>query len=127
MQEVSPCLVKQIQPIIKKKNIHSSIEKSLSSSITVAVDMAVYKFKWEVMNPILKQKDAQIESLKSNINLRDHRIKNFETEISNVSQGLNDLEQYGRRQSIPLNNVPLPNESDYEVIHDVINRTLTDK
>ena len=127
MQEVSPCLVKQIQPIIEK-TIQSAIEKSLSSSITVAVDMALHKFKSEVMDPIIKQKDAQIESLKSSINSRDHRIKNLETEVSNLARGLNDLEQYGRRQSIRLNNVPLPNESDCEkVVLDVINRTLPDE
>ena len=87
--------------------------------------MAVYKFKWEVMNPILKQKDAQIESLKSNINLRDHRIKNLETEVSNYSRVLSDLEQYGRWQSIRLYNISFPHESE-KVILDVINRTLTD-
>ena len=96
MQEVSPCLVKQIQPIIEK-TIQSLIEKSLSSSITIAVDMALHKFKSEVMDQIIKQKYAQIESLKSSINSRDHRIKNLETEVSNLARGLNDLEQYDRR------------------------------
>ena len=100
----------------------------MSLSITVAVDMALHEFKSEVMNPILKQKDAQIKSLKSNINLMDHRIKNLETEVSNYSRGLNDLEQYGRWQSIRLYNIPFPHESDCErVILDVINRTLTNE
>ena len=127
MQEVSPCLVKQIQPIIEK-NIHSSVEKSLSSSITVAIDMTLHKFKSDVMDPIIKQKIPQIESLKSSINSRDHRIKNLETEVSNLSWGLNDCEQYGRRQSIRLNNAPFPNESDCEkVVLDVINCTLSDE
>ena len=64
--------------------------------------MALHKFKSEVMDPIIKQKDAQIESLKSSINSRDHRIKNLETEVNNLARGLNDLEQYGRRQSIVM-------------------------
>ena len=105
MQEVSPCLVKQIQPIIEK-NIQSSIEKSLSSSITVAVDMALHKFKSDVMDPIIKQKDAHTESFESSANSRDHQTKNIETEVSNLSWGLNYLEQYGRRQSIRINNAP---------------------
>ena len=127
MHEVSSCLVKQIEPIIEK-NIQSSIEKSFSSFIMVAVDMALHKFKSDMMDPIIKQKDAQIKSLKSSINSRDHRIKNLEADVSNLSWGLNDLEQYRRRQSIRLNNGPLPIKSDCEkVVLDVINCTLSDE
>ena len=90
--------------------------------------MALNKFKSDVMDPIIKQKDAHIESFKSSTNSRDHRTKNLETEVSNLSWGLNYLEQYGRRQSIRLNNAPLPNKSDCEkVVLDVINCTLSDK
>ena len=94
----------------------------------VTLDMALHKFKSDVMDPIIKQKDAQIESFKSSINSWDHRIKNLETEVCNLSWGLNDLEQYGCRQSIRLNNAPLPNEPDCEkVVLDVINCTLSDE
>ena len=75
-QDVIPTIMKQLQPTIEAKiesTIKASIEKSMASSITNADDSALHvrKFKDEVMDPIMIQKDSEISILKDEISRRD--------------------------------------------------------
>lgn len=77
------------------------------------------------MDPMMEQKNVEIESLKTNISHKDKQVKVLETKVNKLTKGLNDLEQYGRRQNLRLNNVPLDEDADCEVVViDIINRAL---
>ena len=127
-QDVIPTIMKQLQPTIEAKiesTIKASIEKSMASSITNAVDSALRKFKDEVMDSRVIQKDSEISMLKDEISRRDEKVKVLEDEVGKISKGLNDLEQYGRRQSIRLNNERLDDVSECEtVVINILNRAL---
>ena len=75
------------------------------------------------MDPQTKQKNAEIKTLKTEITLRDEQIESLlstvtelEANVGKLTKGLNDIEQYGRRHSIRLNNVDLEDVSECESI-----------
>ena len=81
------------------------------------------KFKEDVMDPQTKQKNAEIKTLKTEITLRDEQIESLlstvtelEANVGKLTKGLNDIEQYGRRHLIRLNNVDLEDVSECESI-----------
>lgn len=124
MKDIVPTIMNGLQPQIEK-TIRLTIETSLSSTITTAVNNAVDKFKSEVMEPVLKQKDVEITLLKDDIRNKNNRLCALETKVNKLEKSLNDLDQYGRRQSIRLNNVRLPDESNCEtVVLDILNKIL---
>lgn len=126
MKEFIPIIIKHLQPSIES-SIESAIERSMEASITRAVNSALHKFKSEVMDPILERKDTEIDYLKSQIEQKDNQIKTLEQSNTKIVKNLNDLDQYGRRQNIRLNNVPLGEDDDCEeVVLRIINRALPD-
>lgn len=133
MKDMVPSILKSIKPQIEQ-TIKVTIENTLSQTIAGAVDDAINKFKSQVMEPLLNQKDEEITLLKHEINSKDAKLKDLETKIETLEinndkleKGLNDLDQYGRRQSIRLNNVSLPDDSVCEeVVLEIINNALLD-
>ena len=54
-----------------------------------------------------------------------NKVKELETKANKLTQSMNDLEQYGRRQNIRLNNVSLPDKSRFEgVVLNILNNAL---
>ena len=49
------------------------------------------------MDPVLKEKNSEIALLKAELEDRDTIVKGLEKQVGKLSKGLNDLEQYGRR------------------------------
>ena len=83
------------------------------------------KYKNEVIQPILDGKDAEMNDLKKEVKLNSKKVKGLETKINKLTQSLNDLEQYGRRHNLRLNNVPLPDPSKCEeTVLDILNKAL---
>lgn len=128
MKDFVPVIYKQLQPTIEasiKSVIEKSVEKSVANNISRAVDDALRKFKAEVMDPILKEKNSEIALLKTEIEQKDITVKGLEKQIGKLNKGLNDLEQYGRRNNIRLNNVPLSDTNECEAtVLDILNEAL---
>lgn len=130
MKDVAPIICKQLKPSIEaiiKTTIEKSVERSVANSISNVVDCAIRKFKAEVMDPMLKEKDSEIASLKTEIKQRDKTVNGLEKQVCKLSKGMNDLEQYGRRNNIRLNNVPLIDDNECEpTVLDILNEALPD-
>lgn len=63
MKDFAPVIYKQLQPTIEasiKSVIEQSVEKSVANNISRAVDDALRKFKAEVMDPVLKEKNLKL-------------------------------------------------------------------
>ena len=124
MREFVPLITKQLQPSIEL-SIESAIERSMQASITRAVNSALHTFKSEVMDPMLERNASEINHLKSQIEQKDNQIKTLEQSNTKIAKTLNDLDQYGRRQNIRLNNVPLGEDDNCEeVVLGILNRAL---
>ena len=131
VKDIVPSILNFLRPSIEA-TISKSIEKSMTSCLNTAVETALCKFKEEVMDPQLQTKDKEIQFLKGEIDLRDQQIETLqnsvaelESSVGKLSKGLNDIEQYGRRQSIRLNNVKLDDEPKCEeVVIKILNKAL---
>ena len=131
VQDIAPSILKSLKPSIEE-TIARSIEKSMTSCLNLAVETALRKFKEDVMDPQIKQKNGEIKTLRNEISLRDQQIESLqdtvtelESSVGKLTKGLNDLEQYGRRQSIRLNNVNLQGDSECEaVVLGILNKAL---
>lgn len=89
------------------------------------MNKAIEKFQTDVMQPMLKHKDEEINVLKTEIEVKNKSIDDLESKVVKLERSHNDLEQYGRRQSIRLNNVPLPDVADSEqVVLNVLNKAI---
>lgn len=120
MKVATPVILNNLQPQIEKL-----IETAFSSTIDCAVNKAIERFKTDVMQPMLNHKDQEIKVLKTDIQQKNKRITELESKVASLQKSHNDLEQYGRRQSIRLNNVPLPEESSCEsVVLEILNKAL---
>ena len=84
------------------------------------------------MDPQINQEKKEIKALKTEINFRDEQINalqpsvaELEKSASDLTIGLNDLEQYGKRQAIILNNVRPEDEAECEsIVLEILNNTL---
>ena len=111
IKKISPTLVKMSQPLT---NI----------AINDAVAKAVLQLENDVIKPLQKQndiltkaiskKDETIQQKDDIIKAKDEHLKQRDTTITHLEQNveiltnkLDDLEQYGRRSSVRLFNVPL--------------------
>ena len=125
---MDPDVTKDVMLVIAaclQPQIERTIELAFASTIDTAVNKAIEKFKIDVMQPMLKHKDDEIKTLKSEIEEKNKRIGDLESKVVNLEKSHNDLEQYGRRQSIRLNNVPLPDVADCEqVVLNVLNKAM---
>ena len=83
-------LTRQLQPSIKSA-ITSTIKKSMPAVISRAVDEALGKFKTEVMEPVMKLKDTEINMLKSEIRDRDQKFTTLEVKVAKLSKGMSDI------------------------------------
>ena len=54
------------------------------------------------MKPLLDQRDEEIKMLKSELNEKTTKLNFTEAKVQILEKGLDDLNQYGRRQSIRL-------------------------
>ena len=54
------------------------------------------------MKPLLDQRDEEIKMLKSELNEKTAKLNFTEAKVQILEKGLDDLNQYGRRQSIRL-------------------------
>lgn len=123
---IVPSIMHNIQPQITE-TIETTLKTSLSATIAKAVDEAIVKFQHSVMKPLMDQRDQEIELLKSDMKRKDGKITFLESKVAKLERSLNDLDQYGRRQSIRLNNVNLPETSECEaVVLELLNNALTE-
>lgn len=124
MRDVIPSILDKLQPSIEL-TIQKTLERTLSKSIEKAIEHEMSKYKVEVIQPLLDKKDAEINALKADVRDRDHKVKLLENEVTKLTTGLNDLEQYGRRYNLRLNNVHLEEDSNCEeVVLNILNRAL---
>ena len=130
MRDLVPAIMTSLQPMIEAKieqTIQSSIDKSFAASIDKAVNDAISKYRQEVMKPLLDQRDEEIKLLKSELNEKTAKLNFTEAKVQKLEKGLDDLNQYGRRQSIRLNNVQIADEVDCEkAVLDILNKALPD-
>ena len=98
MKDIAPIITRQLGPSVEQ-TIKSTIEGTLATVISTAVNEALNKFKTDVMDPLIKQKDDEIASLKSQIKDKNERVKGLEKEVGLLNKGLNHLEQNGRRNN----------------------------
>ena len=85
--------------------------------------MALYKT--DVIQPLMDNKDAEIIILKTELIQTSKTAKWLETKVNKLTQVLNALEQYGRRQNIRLNNDPLADTAKCEeVVLNILNNAL---
>lgn len=126
MKDVVPIIMCQLKPSLEQ-TIKQSVEFAVAGAVSKAMEEAMENFKSEVLKPLLDQKDAEIKTLKDEAVIRDEKVKALEAKVDKLSLGLNDLEQYGRRHNIRLNNVPLEDTSNCEsVVLGILNRALTE-
>ena len=105
---MDPGVIKDVIPVITaclQPQIEKTIELAFASTIDSAVNKAIDKFKTDIMQPMLKHKDDEITELKNELEQTNQKIRDLETKVVKLEKSHNDLEQYGRRQSIRLNNV----------------------
>lgn len=129
MKEFAPVIYKQLQPTTEawiRLVIEKSVENSVANDISRAVDDALRKFKAELMDHVLKEKKFwNCASLKAELEDRDTIVKSLENQVGKLNKGLNDLELYGRRNNIRLNNVPSYDTSECEsTVLDILNEAL---
>ena len=116
---IVPNIMHTIQPQITEA-IDITLKTSLSATIAKAVDDAIAKFQHNVMKPIMDQRDQEIE-----LKRKDGKIEFLELKVAKLEKRLDDLDQYGRRQSIRLNNVNLPEARECEaVVLELLNNAL---
>ena len=125
---MDPGVIKDVIPVITaclQPQIEKTIELAFASTIDSAVNKAIEKFKTDIMQPMLKHKDDEITELKNKLEQKNQKISDLETKVVKLEKSHNDLEQYGRRQSIRLNNVQLPDIADCEqVVLNVLNKAM---
>ena len=125
MKDVVPTIMCQFKPSIEQ-TIKQSVEFVVAGAVSKAMEEAMENFKSEVLNPLLDQ-NTEIKTLKDEAVIRDEKVKTLEAKVDKLSLGLNDLEQYGRRHNIRLNNVPLEDTTNCEsVVLGILNRALTE-
>ena len=90
------------------------MKTTLVDTISSAIEKSMSKYKTDVIQPLLNKTDAEIYSLKTELKQTSKKVKGLESKVDKLTQGLNDLEQYGRRQKLRLNNVPLPDVTKCE-------------
>lgn len=133
-KEIVPTIASVLKPSIEL-TIKNSIDSILAASIKSSLDAAMTQFRNETLQPLLNQKDQEIKELKSKLDIQDKKLKELESNsqkssdtITYLTDGLNNLEQYGRRNNLRLNNVHLDNDSDSQrVVMDIINRALSEE
>lgn len=75
------------------------------------------------MKHLLDQRDEEIKMLKSELSEKTAKLNFTEAKVQKIEKGLDDLNQYGRRQSIRLNNVQIADEVDCEkAVLDILNK-----
>ena len=125
---MDPGVIKDVIPVITaclQPQIEKTIELAFASTIDSAVNKAIEKFKTDIMQPMLKHKDDEITELKNKLEQKNQKISDLETKVVKLEKSHKDLEQYGRRQSIRLNNVQLPDIADCEqVVLNVLNKAM---
>ena len=62
VQDIAPSILKSLKPSIEE-TIARSIEKSMMSCLNMAVETALRKFKEDVMDPQIEQKNGEIKML----------------------------------------------------------------
>ena len=110
-----PSFMSDIAPILKE-----ALQPMIQDAITQAITEATNKIIETVLNPLIKDYNGKIANLES-------VVERQTSEIRNLGDKLNDLEQYGRRNSIRLTNVcdnstPRHNTDEFSVntINDLI-------
>lgn len=124
MKDIVPTIMIHLAPSIEE-TIRRTMETTLAATVTSAIEKSMDTYRTEVIQPLLAEKDAEISELKSELKQTTRKARGLESKVNKLSQGLNDLEQYGRRQNIRLNNVPLPDATKCEeVTLTILNETL---
>ena len=122
IKDIVPTMMVQLRPSIEAA-IQHTMETTLATTISAVIEKSMSKYKTEVIHPLLKAKDAEISTLKTDLKESKKQVQALETKVKKLSNGLNDLEQYGRRLNLRLNNVPLPDSSKCE---EVVLKTLNE-
>ena len=114
--------------------IHSMITPTIEKAIETAVSTAVEKIQLNVLDPLMESNNKLKETIesqrsaiadqqskmadlgrlleeksKSILNF-EHKVHNLESEVKSLSMASNDLEQYGRRNSIRISNFKADNK-----------------
>ena len=121
---IVPTIMGQLRPSIENAIINT-METTLAATISTTIEKSMSKYKTEVIQPLLDNKDTEINSVKSELKQTTKKVKGLETKVTKLTEGLNDLEQYGRRQNLRLNNVPLSDSTNCEdVVLKILNKAF---
>ena len=114
LKDVATSMLSYIQPKIEekieetvKKVIESTLATTFAKCVDNAVSSALSNFKIHVIDPVISFKDGEIRELKEDNEENSKQNQYFESSMQKLERQVNDLDQYGRRQSIRLNNVDL--------------------
>jgi len=99
---ITPLIISTLQP---------GINATVAAAVNTAVHAALGTFKEEVMQPLLDAKDKVIQEMKLHGEVRGKRISKLEAEVEDLKRKHNDIEQYGRRCNIRLNNLQVSADS----------------
>ena len=99
---LTPIIVTALHP-----GISQSVSDVVKSAESEGIRQAFDGFTLEVINPIIENQNKEIEALKSRLKHSRSKTSELETEVNQIKIKQNDLEQYGRRCNIRLNNVKL--------------------
>ena len=124
LKDIVPTIMSQLRPSIEDA-IRHTMETTLADTISSAIEKSMTKYKEDVVQPLLNKKDTEIKALESELKKSSKKVRSLESTVGKLTQGLNDLEQYGRCQNLRLNNVPLPDVSKCEeTVLDILNKAL---
>ena len=109
----------------------------IKAAINEAVARAVSKLELDVIKLLKEQSHFLRETVKQNdeaiiakdelLNLRNDTIANLERNVEQLSEKLDNLEQYGRRSSVRMFNVPqLPDQPCDDAALKIINELIGD-
>ena len=83
MQDIAPSILKSLKPSIEE-TIARSIETSMMSCLNMAVETVLRKFKEDVMDPQIEQKNGEIKTLRNEISLRDQQIESLQETVTEL-------------------------------------------
>lgn len=96
-------------------------EETTKNNIKVTESLTSMSKKLDNLEKSLKEKDEEIENLENKIQLLDERNQDLLTENKDISDRLDDLEQYSRRNCLLLHGV---REDDDENTDEIILSTI---
>ena len=99
MKGIVPTMMEQLAPSIEE-TIRIAMETTLATTISSCIEKSMNVYKTEVIKPLIDKKDAEISTLKAELKQTTNKVKELETKANKLTQSMNDLEQYGRRQNI---------------------------